>query len=66
MWIKKDNTIINTNSISSIREEFGKLILRTSGSGSAISSEIIFTNITDGIIDRIITAIKNNESILEL
>ena len=66
MWIKKGNTIINTNSISSIREESGKLILRTSGSSSALSSEIIFTNITEGIIDRIITAIKNNESILEL
>lgn len=73
MWIKRGDTIINTDNICAIRQEGDKLIFRLHGSTAPstiehapLSAEIVLKSIPDGTIEIIWQGILNGEKCLTL
>ena len=73
MWIKRGDTIINTDNICAIRQEGDKLIFRLHGSTAPstiehapLSSAIVLKSIPEGTIEIIWQGILNGEKCLNL
>lgn len=73
MWIKRGDTIINTDNICAIRQEGDKLIFRLHGSTAPstierapISAEIVLKSIPEGTMEIIWQGILNGEKYLTL
>lgn len=73
MWIKRGDTIINTDNVCAIRQEGDKLILRLHGSTAPstiehapLSAEIVLKSIPEGTIEIIWQGILTKEKYLTL
>lgn len=73
MWIKRGDTIINTDNICAIRQEGDKLIFRLHGSTAPstiehapLSAEIVLKSIPEGTMEIIWQGILNGEKYLTL
>ena len=73
MWIKRGDTIINTDNVCAIRQEGDKLILRLLGSTAPstiehapLSAEIVVKSIPEGTIEIIWQGILTKEKYLTL
>ena len=73
MWVKRGDTIINTDNICAIRQEGDKLIFRLHGSTAPstiehapLSAEIVLKSIPEGTMEIIWQGILNGEKYLTL
>lgn len=73
MWIKRGDTIINTDNVCAIRQEGDKLIFRLHGSTAPstiehapLSAEIVLKSIPEGTIEIIWQGILTKEKYLTL
>ena len=73
MWIKRGDTIINTDNVCAIRQEGDKLIFRLHGSTAPstiehapLSAEIVLKSIPEGTMEIIWQGILNGEKYLTL
>lgn len=73
MWIKRDNIIINTDNVCTMRQEKDKLILRLHGSAAPstidhapLSAEVVLKNMPAGTIETIWQGMFNGERCLTL
>lgn len=73
MWIKRGDTIINTDNVCAIRQKGDKLILRLHGSAAPstidhapLSAEVVLKNMPAGTIEIICQGIFNGEKCLSL
>ena len=73
MWIKRGDTIINTDNVCAIRQERDKLIFRLHGSSAPstieqapLAAEIVLKSIPEGTMEIIWQGILNGEKYLTL
>ena len=73
MWIKRDNIIINTDNVCTMRQEKDKLIFRLHGSAAPstidhapLSAEVVLKNMPAGTIETIWQGMFNGERCLTL
>lgn len=73
MWIKRGDTIINTDNVCAIRQEGDKLIFRLHGSTAPstiehapFSAKIVLKSIPEGTLEIIWQGILNGEKCLNL
>lgn len=73
MWIKRNNTLINTDNICAMRQEDDKLIFRLHGSSNpstidraALSAEIVLKNVPSYALEMIWQGIQNGDKCLTL
>lgn len=73
MWIKRNNTLINTDNVCAMRQEGDKLFFRVHGSTNpstidraALSAEIVLKNVPSYALEMIWQGIQNGEKCLTL
>ena len=73
MWIKRNNTLINTENICAMRQDDDKLTFRLHGNSNpstidraALSAEIILKNVPSYALEMIWQGIQNGEKCLTL
>lgn len=73
MWIKSNNTLINTDNICAMRQDDDKLIFRLHGSSNpstidraALSAEIVLKNVPSYALEMVWQGIQNGDKYLTL
>ena len=73
MWIKRNNTLNNTDNVCAMRQEDDKLFFRLHGSSNpstidraALSAEIVLKNVQPYALDMIWQGIQNGDKCLTL